>query len=95
MSSSSLPSVVVAGCAAGGGGGGGGNVDDGGGGDVWRVGRAQPFKARSLGCALAAQEGHNVALVPFDGAFEGSPSVAALQGVRGGGGAHITGITCF
>ena len=60
-----------------------------------RVGRAQPFKTRSLGCALAAQEGHNVALVPFDGVFEGSTSVAALQGVRGGGGAHMTGITCF
>ena len=53
-----------------------------------RVGRAQPFKTRSLGCALAAQEGHNVALVPIDGVFEGSPSAAALQGVRGGGGAR-------
>ena len=51
-----------------------------------RVGRAQTFEARSLGCALAAQEGHNVALVQFDGVFEGSPSVAALQGVRGGRG---------
>ena len=60
-----------------------------------RVGRAQTFKTRSLGCALAAQEGHNVALVPFDGVFEGSLSAAALQGVRGGGGAHMTGITCF
>ena len=50
-----------------------------------RVGRAQTFEARSLGCALAAQEGHNVAIVPFDGEFEGSPSAAALQGVRGGG----------
>ena len=38
-----------------------------------------------LGCALAAQEGHDVALVLFDGAFEGSISVAALQGVRGAG----------
>ena len=50
-----------------------------------RVGRAQTFKTRSLGCALAAQEGHNVALVLFDGVFEGSLSVAALQGVRGTG----------
>ena len=53
-----------------------------------RVGRAQTFEARSLGCALAAQEGHNVALVPFDGPVEGSLSGAALQGVRGGGGAR-------
>ena len=60
-----------------------------------RVGRAQTLEARSLGCALAAQEGHNVALVLFDGDFEGSRSAAALQGVRGGGGAHMTGITCF
>ena len=53
-----------------------------------RVGRAQTFKTRSLGCALAAQEGHNVALAHVDGPYEGSPSEAALQGVRGGGGAR-------
>ena len=52
-----------------------------------RVGRAQTFEARSLGCALAAQEGHDVALVVFDGVLKGSP-VAALQEVRGGGGAR-------
>ena len=49
-----------------------------------RVGRAPTFEARSLGCALAAQEGHNVALFVLNGVLKGSP-VAALQGVRGAG----------
>jgi hypothetical protein len=34
-----------------------------------------------LGCALAAQEGNDVALLIQDGVLKGSPSVAALQGV--------------
>ena len=37
-----------------------------------------------LGCAVAAQERDDVALLVFDGVFEGSLSFAALQGMRGG-----------